>query len=204
MIVHAGYLVRTAQFENLSLHVTADFNSTTDIEIIGAPQARALYINDQPVRYSIDEHGVIAVTRTYTPPKLNLPDLSKLDWKYIDGLPEIRPDYDDTKWVSANRQSNNTYRNQTTPASLYSSDYGFHAGYLIYRGHFVSQGNEPSIRIQTQGGSAFGTSAWLNGTYLGSFTGVGGQTNYNSTFNLTNLIHGVPYVLTGIGRQQRL
>lgn len=85
--------------------------------------------------------------------------ISKLEWKYIDSLPELQQSYDDSAWIIANHNTtNNTVALLKTPVSLYSSDYGFHTGSLLYRGHFVANSLEKSFNIQTQGGTAYRTS----------------------------------------------
>lgn len=130
--------------------------------------------------------------QSITPPSLN-----SLSWKYTDSLPEIQTSYDDSLWPTANHPTtNNTVRNLTTPTSLYAADYGFHTGSLLYRGHFAAQGNESSIYLNTQGGWAFGSSVWLNQTFLGSWAGVSTQNNTNATYNLPRLQAGQPYVIT--------
>lgn len=133
----------------------------------------------------------------YQRPSFSIPNLEQLPWKTTDALPEIQADYDDSTWPLAdNKTSVNVYRNLTTPTSLYSSDYGFHYGYFIYRGHFVATGKESTIRIYTQGRNAYGTSAWLNGVDLGSNPGNGSVGDSNATYTIGKLEKGKPYVLT--------
>jgi hypothetical protein len=36
-------------------------------------------------------------------PKIDVPDLSRATWKAADGLPEIQNDYDDSRWIEADR-----------------------------------------------------------------------------------------------------
>jgi beta-galactosidase len=79
---------------------------------------------------------------------------------------------------------------------LYSSDYGYHAGYHIYRGHFVATGNETSLTLYTQQGRAYGQSIWLNETYIGSWTGVNLDDISNVTYQLPKLTAGKAYVFT--------
>lgn len=198
IIVKAGYLVRTAFTEGTELHITADFNATTPVEIIGAPaRLDSLYINGEIVEYNVDENGIWSTLVSYKIPELKLPVLDDLEWTYVDSLPEIQPDYDDSLWDDADHtSSNNTLRPITTPTSLYASDYGFHTGYLLYRGHFTAEGNESSIFLRTQGGSAFGSSVWLGNEYLGSWTGIDSDADNNGTYKLPNLAPGKDYVFT--------
>lgn len=91
-IVKAGYLLRTAKVVKDSVYLTADFNATTDIEVIGGPeQTKSLFVNNKPMKFSQDSHGVIKSVINFAEPKLSLPDLSKIGWKVLDTLPEIQP-----------------------------------------------------------------------------------------------------------------
>lgn len=198
IVVKAGYLVRTAYLEGSELHLTADFNATTPVEIIGVPKiAKSVYINGVQYKQTVNANGFWSTTVTYASPDIKLPSLKDLEWKYVDSLPEIQPSYDDSAWVAADHKTtNNSVAPLQTPTSLYGSDYGFHTGTLIYRGHFVATGNETTFSVHTQGGSAFGSSVWLNQTYLGSWTGNAASSDNNSTYKLPKLTAGKPYVLT--------
>lgn len=198
IIVNAGYLVRTAYLSGSELHLTADFNATTAIEVFGAPsKAKTLVINGEKVKTSVDKNGIWSTSVSYTQPKVKVPSLKSLSWKSIDTLPELSNSYDDSNWPKANHPyTNNSVNPLKTPTSLYSSDYGFHTGYLLYRGHFVSKGSESSFAVHLQGGTAFGGSAWINGTYVGSWAGNSVTEDYNATWTLPNLTAGKSYVLT--------
>ncbi|KAF9890344.1 hypothetical protein FE257_006010 [Aspergillus nanangensis] len=197
IIVKAGYLVRNAYLQGANLHLTADFNTTTPVEVIGAPsKARNLFINGKKASHQVDRNGIWTTEVKYNAPKIKLPKLSALDWKYVDTLPEIQSTYDDSAWPAADQPTKNNFRPIDTPTSLYSSDYGFHAGMLIYRGHFVAKGNETDFFVRTQGGTAFGSSVWLNGTHLGSFKGNTKDNDNNSTYTVPHLQAGKPYVIT--------
>ncbi|KAI9042941.1 glycoside hydrolase family 35 protein [Aspergillus affinis] len=198
IIVNAGYLVRTAYLKGSDLHLTADFNATTPVEVIGAPsKAKNLVINGKKASHKVDKNGIWSSEVKYTAPKIELPDLKKLNWKYLDTLPEIKSSYDDSDWPAADlKKTKNTLRPLDTPTSLYSSDYGFHTGYLIYRGHFKANGDETDLFIRTQGGSAFGSSVWLDDRNIGSWTGIDKDKDYNATYELPKLKSGKSYVFT--------
>lgn len=200
IIVHGGYLVRTSYVQGSQLHIAADWNSTTALEVIGAPKpAKTLYINGQQVAYEVDTNGIWLATIQYQAPQLNLPDLVEADWKYIDSLPEIQSNYDDSSWPLANLdQTANNQNPLMTPISLYGADYGFNTGYLIFRGSFTANGNESTLVLHTQGGSAFGTSIWLNVTSIGAWQGNPSDSDNNSSYTLPQLIAGKAYVLTVI------
>lgn len=190
--------MRTAYLSGSELHLAADFNATTTVEVIGAPsKAKSLYINGQKVKTTVDKNGIWSTSVSYTAPKVNLPTLKSLKWKSIDTLPEIQNSYDDSAWVDADHPyTNNSEFPITTPTSLYSSDYGFHTGYLLYRGHFVATGEESSFLVHLQGGTAFGGSVWINETFVDSWDGNSITAVYNTTFTLPTLKAGKEYVLT--------
>ena len=199
VIVKAGYLVRTAYLQGSDLHLTADFNATTSVEVIGAPSgAKNLVINGNKAQVKVDKNGIWSTSVEYTAPKIKLPSLEHLKWKSVDTLPEIQNSYDDSRWTVADHTyTNNSVKNPlNTPTSLYSSDYGFHAGTLIYRGHFVANGKEKTFFVRTQGGTAFGSSVWINETYVGSWAGIDADSSYNATYTLPNLKPGKSYVIT--------
>ena len=199
VIIEAGYLVRSVAIEGSALHIAGDLNATVPIKVIGAPAStNSLYFNGQKVSYTVDQTtGDWSSTLSYSAPKVNLPALSSLRWKYLDDLPEIQPSYDDSAWTKADHATtNNPTFPLLTPTSLFGSDYGYNAGVLIYRGHFVATGMEKTLQTWTQGGTAYGTSAWLGSTYIGSWPGNGADSAYNSTYTLPNLVAGKSYVFT--------
>lgn len=198
VIVKAGYLVRAAVAKSDILHLAGDFNATTPIEVIGAPKAlKKLTVNSKKVAIEVGKTGSWSGRVTYEAPRISLPNLSKLAWRSIDALPELQSTYDDSAWISADHKTTtNPSRKLTTPTSLYSSDYGFHSGALLYRGHFVATGKETTLRVTTQGGTAYGVSAWLNGVDLGSYPGTAAAGSYNATYALGSLTKGKSYVIT--------
>jgi hypothetical protein len=199
LIVNGGYLVRSAAVKGKTLCLKADYNATTTIELIGVPSGvTSLQINDNSVQHSVNSEGNWVANPGYASPKLKLPTLSALDWKYIDSLPEIKSSYDDSAWPKADHTAtNNTYvQPLLTPVSLFASDYGFHAGALLFRGHFTASGSETTLYLSTQGGSAYGMSAWINGTFVGSWAGNSATAAHNDTLTLPALTKGKPYVIT--------
>jgi len=201
-IVKAGYLIRTIEVAQGSIHLTGDLNSTTALEVIsGAPaNTTALTFNGASLPFTQNPRtGVVTATAPYADcPPFTLPDLRTIGWNVLDSLPEIQPNYDDSLWTPADLSySNNTIRNLTTPVSLYASDYGYNTGSLLYRGHFTATGAEKTLYLSTQGGSAFGHSVWLNSTFVGSFYGGDKYLFYNDTYTLpSSLTAGQHYVFT--------
>jgi hypothetical protein len=197
VIVKAGYLVRTAEISQEILYLTGDVNATTEVEVIAAPtHVNSIFFNGQRLETTLTA-GRLNATVIYNQPNFTLPDLTKLTWHYLDTLPEIQPPYNDSPWVLCNHTTSNNPRNLTTPTSLYSSDYGFNTGSLLYRGTFVSNGSESSLYILTEGGFAYSHSIWLNSSYLTSWTGSPANMFYNQTISLTGLLQpGESYVIT--------
>jgi hypothetical protein len=207
VLVKAGYLVRTAKVDGTTLSLTGDLNATTPIEVLGgAPSSLAkLTFNGKDISFTTSAEGVISATVDYAQPQISIPQLSSLEWKYIDSLPEIQSAYDDSAWKPASlAKTYNSLRPLTTPVSLYSSDYGFHTGTLLYRGTFTATGNETTFYLSTQGGSAFGSSAWIGSQFLGSWRGYDAAMNGNSTFSLPNLTAGKSYTITVVVDNQGL
>ncbi|KAI8674425.1 Beta-galactosidase [Fusarium keratoplasticum] len=199
VIINGPQLVRSISIQGSKLSVQADFNiSSTPLEIIGAPKGVSkLVLNGKELRYEKSKLGNWIAQRDVELPIIKELDLSSLDWNYVDSLPEIKKDYNDAKWTVADKTTtNNTRVPLQNTVSLYGSDYGFHAGALIYRGHFTADGSETQLKLWTQGGRAFATAVWLDDKFLGSFTGNGATGNFNSTYELPKLQKGRRYVVT--------
>ncbi|EMD61501.1 hypothetical protein GGP41_004108 [Bipolaris sorokiniana] len=206
VILKAGYLMRTAKVTGDTLALTGDVNATTPIEIIGgATGVSKMTFNGKDVSFVTSKEGTFTATIDLPKPNISIPKLSELEWKYIDSLPEIQPGYDDSKWTVADlKKTYNSLRRLTTPVSLYSSDYGYHTGTLLYRGTFTATGNETTLQLSTQGGSAFGSSAWIGTQFLGSWRGYDAAMNGNSTFTLPKLTAGTKYTITVVIDNQGL
>ena len=186
VIVKAGYLLRAASISGNELRLIGDVNTTTQIEVISVPMANvtSLRFNGASLDTRATGNNSITATVEYGEPSVSVSDLSAGQWRFIDSLPEILPSYDDSRWTACTNPTTNNPRNLTTPTSLYASDYGYHAGSLLYRGHFVSTGNESTFFVNITGGYGFAYSAWLNSDFLGSWVGSGSYQTYNSTFAL--------------------
>lgn len=197
VIAKAGYLLRTATKSGKTLHLTGDLNETTTLEVIaGAHNVKNVHFNGKALRVHKTSKDRLTATLTYTPPSLDIPVLGDSPWQFADSLIEIQNRYDDSQWPDAdNTETNNTVRDDAgnvfelkTPTSLIASDYGFHTGSLIYRGHFTAHGNESTLYISTTGGLAFGHSVWINETYLGSWVGNSTARSYNHTLNFPSTL----------------
>lgn len=197
--MQAGYLIRSVDIEGTALHIDGDLNATVPIRVLGAPSStKDLHFNSQKLSFTTDPvTGEWSSTLTYTAPQLNIPNLSTLDWKCLDDLPELQATYDDSAWTAADHSTtNNSITPLLTPTSLFGSDYGYNTGALIFRGHFTADGSETSLYLNTQGGWAFGSSVWIGDVYVGSWTGIDAEMANNSTYTLPNLVSGKKYILT--------
>ncbi|CAK7217880.1 hypothetical protein SCUCBS95973_003297 [Sporothrix curviconia] len=204
VIVKGGYLLRTAAITGTTLSLTGDFNATTSVELVFDPTDKvdSLVVNGQPVHCRFDKNGgkLVGGTVPYKAPStLGLPDFARLTWRTVDSLPEIRDGYDDSRWTAADHASStNNQVNVSTPTSLFASDYGYHQGSLLYRGHFTANGRESTLSLNISGGWGFGYAVYLNSTFLGSWLGSDADPYHSQTFRLPGprLRPGAAYVIT--------
>lgn len=92
--------------------------------------------------------------------KVTLPALNT--WRFAGEAPEINPNFDDSSWTPADHTSTSN-PNVPPTDTLLADDYGFHYGFVWYRGHFTATGNETAFNIQAR--QSF--EVFLNGTSLG-------------------------------------
>lgn len=217
VILHAGYLVRNATIEGSTLSLNGDTNRTTSIEVVGAPsEVSSISWNGASLECGWSTPGGwgrgsgwnpgnrLTASINYNKPSFALPNMTSLAWKYADSLPEIMPTYDDSMWTIANHKytNNTTVRPKlTTPTSLYASDYGYNTGTLLYRTSFTANGNESEFMVETQGGSAFCFSVWLNETFLGSWNGVPNDLSAAQNFSIPSLNASDTYTITLVQAQ---
>lgn len=202
VIVKGPYLVRDAYIINSTLHLSGDVNVTAPLEVIAPIGVSSVRWNEKKISTTRSPTGSLVGSITFTRPEIDVPVLRELQWKSINSLPEIKPDYNDSKWVDAsNTTTVNGVRSLTTPTDLYSGTYGFHTGYILYRGHFTSTGNETEFFIEMLGGRGFGYSVWLNDVFIGSNTGSATSHGGSSTFTFSQLTAGTENVVTVIYQQ---
>ncbi|CZR61388.1 probable beta-galactosidase [Phialocephala subalpina] len=200
VIIKAGNLLRSVSIDGHNLHLTGDVNCTTTLEVIAAPSdsLTSITFNSNPLHTTKSSSGNLVATVGFEPPKTTLPDFStsSCEWKYHDSLPELSPMYDDSLWINCSHTTTTNPWGKRTPTSLYASDYGFHTGSLIYRGHFTSNGKESNFLVNITGGVGFGYSVWLNSTFLGSWAGSGANQTWAQNFTLPSLQLREKYVFT--------
>lgn len=174
-------------------------NATTDLEIIYEPtgNVNSLLFSGKEVSCH-DQSGRLTGTVAFKAPSVPVIDFSRQSWKYIDSLPEVLSNYDDSKWtVCDHKTTTNPILPLLTPTSLYASDYEYHTGSLIYRGHFTAHGAESNVYLNVSGGTGFGHSVWLGSTFLGSWLGNGANATWNQTLEFpSKLQQGKKHILT--------
>ena len=214
VVVTSGNLLRTATIKNGDLYLTGDLAAGSrrmskalyPVEIIaGLPQPCNVFFNGQQLPSSASSTNARTVTTkanaTYVRERLGVSAVSSRsnDWKAVDSLPEVfSANYDDSLWTVCNQTTSNNPLALSTPVSLYASDYGDHAGSILYRGHFNSSGSggSPHLSLLTQGGYAFGYSVFLNNTHIHSYPGVSTAQNVTESIPLPQLAPSTAYVLT--------
>ncbi|KAK7048172.1 beta-galactosidase [Favolaschia claudopus] len=192
VLVSGPYVLRAASINGNTLSLTGDLNGTTTIEAIVPKSVSSILWNDVPVRITSTNRGSFEgqVGESQT---ISLPTLS--GWKVSGSLPEIDPDFDDSSFMLADLTTTN-YTNLPPLAGsqvLYSQQYGFYGGHLIFRGRFNASGQETAVNLTVQYGFAGGYSAWLNGVFLGSSQG-------NATISLSSNSWALPSGALKVGQ----
>lgn len=127
----------------------------------GAGSAASLKIDGRVAAPPDPVMGVTLLGSLGGPPAASLPSLGS--WKFSPESPEVDPGFDDSHWTAANHTST-TNPNVPAGSTLLADDYGFHYGFVWYRGHFTATGTESGITLMAR--HSYGV--YLNGTYLGS------------------------------------
>lgn len=191
VVVKGGYLMRTVRLEEGNLYLTGDINETTTITIAGSPSFDAMFFNGKAA-------GKSPATVEYVKPNLELPDFSQTVWSSLDSLPELSATYSDDAWTTADKTETVNQFQPNIPEVLYADEYGYHAGSLLYRGHFATPEDVSSLdlSISTQGGQAYGYSLWLDSTSIYEYPGISTSQSHNLTLPLSSLKPNTSYVLT--------
>ncbi|KAJ6079896.1 hypothetical protein N7467_009649 [Penicillium canescens] len=164
------YLVRTASVKGNTVSLVGDNANKTSIEVYtGNSKVTKIKWNGKAISTKKTKYGsLIGSASGAENAKISLPTLKS--WKAQDTLPEIKADYDDSRWTVCNKTSSvNSVAPLTLPV-LYSGDYGYHTGTKIYRGRFDGT-TATGANITVQNGVAAGWAAWLNGAYVGGAVG---------------------------------
>ncbi|CAO1619136.1 unnamed protein product [Sympodiomycopsis kandeliae] len=185
-LVSGGYHFSNITLDGQIAHLSGQSNETSTIEIISPSAIDSATFNGEKLQgkgktwygsYQFLLPGPSDAAKKYQAPELT-------GWKYADSLPEVAPEFDDSKWTKADKTStSNAYFYldgiSTDGHVLFSDEYGFHGGHILWRGHFDVDNVQAvkGFKIRLQGGSFFGGSVWLNGHFLGSATGNGNRSD---------------------------
>ena len=118
--VMGPYFVRSASLNKGTLALQGDLTSTVPVDIWGPSSIKKVTWNGSPVPLSPNEsRGSRTGTLKYTlnSASIKIQDLSKSTWKCIDNTPEATVDFDDSKWIVANKTD--THRPQKPYAGKY-------------------------------------------------------------------------------------
>ncbi|KAK1047679.1 hypothetical protein LTR33_014945 [Friedmanniomyces endolithicus] len=209
ILVKGPYLTRTATADNGTITLTGDYNGTTELEVFaplgtetagwsgggyshhswGSQDSPKVMFNGQAVAVRSTRYGSLvgslsAPNATIATIQASIPALT--DWKVADGLPERMASYNDSGpgWKPANKTSTlNPWQPETYPV-LYADEYGFHTQTILWRARFT--GPATGVYLNVIGGVASGSSAWLNGVFLGSTLGNVSLSETNATLSFGN------------------
>ncbi|KAK3297117.1 glycoside hydrolase superfamily [Chaetomium fimeti] len=169
-LVVGPYLVRTALLtDNTTISLTGDTNRTIPLEVFTTSAITRIRWNGIDLPTTQTNHSTLVATIPAPPTSYQPPQITA--WKSRDSLPERLPSYTATSpaWTTINTTTT------TTTFPLSADRHGFHTGTRLWRGLFTTTpGNSTTptgVYISVQGGTAHGWSAYLNGAYLGSWTG---------------------------------
>ena len=129
--------------------------------VYGAPADRSLLLDGHVSAAPDSTMGAILLGSIDGAPSLALPALS--NWKFAPDAGAIDPALNDSGWTPADHT---TTANPNVPptSTLLADDYGFHYGFVWYRGHFTASGQETFINVAAR----HLYSVFLNGTLLGN------------------------------------
>jgi len=198
VLVGGPYLVRNATVQGSELRLVGDLNTSVPLTIIAPPNVKSVSWNGASVS-DIQASASSSVRKGQLKMKLSaqsvkLPTLS--NWKFADSLPEVKSNFSDAAWITANHTTTNII---TKPAFgdgrvLYGCDYGFCEGVVLWRGHFNGTGAEKSVNLSISGGTAFAASVWINDVFISS------TPSDNSTPTTTNGVFTFPSGSVKVGQ----
>jgi hypothetical protein len=119
ILVRGPALLRNASItkDESTVDLWGDTNRSTAVTVY-APESvtSALWNGRRIANVHSTAPGVLEFSVGGLSPKIRVPDLWSAKWKVADGLPEIQKNYDDSRWVEANRL------NSTNPFGKYYGD----------------------------------------------------------------------------------
>nr|CAD37064.1 related to beta-galactosidase [Neurospora crassa] len=184
-IVVGPRLVRSASVQGNTISVKGDCNDTTGIEVFTSSHVSTIKWNGKQLRTTQTNYGTLKAS-LQAPARFSAPKFAS--WKSQDSLPETAVGYSDDgpAWVIANHTTTYSATKGTVPY-LFSDEYGFHTGIRLWRGHFSGEFGATGVYLTIQGGTAHSWSAFLNGKFLGSYTGNPTVAASNATLSFANV-----------------
>ncbi len=114
VLVGGPHLVRNATLARdghggTTLALRGDLNASVPLTVIAPPGVRAVSWNGKAVEVRGDGRGVLSgrLVRSVDVERVRVPKLE--GWKFRDSLPEVRPGFDDSDWVVADRTTTNIF-----------------------------------------------------------------------------------------------
>jgi beta-galactosidase GanA len=179
VLVQGSYLVRTAQSHGSTLALTGDTSKSGTLTVWAPSSLSKVTWNGRPIATSSNSNGSRSGSLT-GPAPAKVPTLT--GWRFSFETPEAQPAYNDSSWTLADHQTTTNPTKPVTLPVLFADDYGFHYGFIWYRGHFTATGNETGITLTAGEGSHGAFSVWLNGAFLGSDSSGAEQAQKTFTF----------------------
>ncbi|WP_413804734.1 beta-galactosidase [Streptomyces sp. OE57] len=171
-LVRGAELVRTAAVHGSTLALTGDAAEAGPLEVFAAPGVRTVTWNGSEVATERTSSGSL-LGRIPGPRKATLPELS--GWKTSAETPEAAPAFDDSSWTYADKPATANPTKPGTLPVLYQDEYGYHYGFVWYRGHFKATGTEKSLSLSalatnpdTSSKAVGAYSVWINGRFAGT------------------------------------
>nr|WP_262700819.1 beta-galactosidase [Streptomyces sp. NEAU-383] len=165
-------LVRTAAVTGRTLALTGDARKAGPLEVFAPPGVRGVTWNDVPLKVKPTASGSLLGT-VPGPKEVTLPELT--GWKTSAENPETDPDFDDSSWTYADKLTTDNPTKPGTLPVLYQDEYGYHYGYVWYRGRFKATGTEKSLSLaanatnpDTSSAAVGAYSVWINGQFAGT------------------------------------
>ncbi|KAF9524253.1 glycoside hydrolase family 35 protein [Crepidotus variabilis] len=206
ILIGGPYLVREAIITGTTLALRGDLKEDARITIIAPKALRSISWNGQIITADLTASSHISpssgfIGQVSTKTSLGGVHLPKLTgWKYKDSLPELQHTFDDSQWTTANHTSTKIpwKPNFGDGRILYGCDYGFCENTVLWRGHFTANGNEKSVRLSINGGTAFAGSVWLNDVFLG--TSFGNSSDGQHMQGQTDEVFNLPINAVNVGQ----
>jgi beta-galactosidase GanA len=179
VLVQGSYLARAAQSHGSTLALTGDTSEAGTLTVWAPSSIKRVTWNGRSIATSGNSDGSLSGSLA-GPAAAQVPTLT--GWRFSFETPEAQPAFNDDAWTLADQQSTTNPTKPVTLPVLFADDYGFHYGFIWYRGHFTATGNETGITLTAGEGSHGAFSVWLNGAFLGSDQSGSEQAQKTFTF----------------------